>query len=171
MTASDAAIDVTAGESDVPESLVELAYRKKLLVVAALSVTLFVTTMSQTVVATAAQSIVADIGGFDQFTWLFAGFSLAGAVAVPIVGKLSDVAGQAGDLDGAFAGTRARARGRDLGAGSEFREGVWSNDGAGRPSRNRKGALRTLASPPLPLSRQEKPGSPAVRSNQTARTT
>ena len=94
MTARDAAIDVAAGDSGPPASLVELAYRKKLLVVAALSVTLFVTTMSQTVVATAAQSIVADIGGFDQFIWLFAGFSLAGAVAIPIVGKLSDITGR-----------------------------------------------------------------------------
>ncbi len=94
MTARDAAIDAAAGDSESPASLVELAYRKKLLVVAALSVTLFVTTISQTVVATAAQSIVADIGGFDQFTWLFAGFSLAGAVAVPIVGKLSDITGR-----------------------------------------------------------------------------
>ena len=94
MTASYDAIDVPGRGSEPPASLLELAYRRKLLVVAALSVTLFVTTISQTVVATAAQSIVADIGGFDQFTWLFAGFSLAGAVAVPIIGKFSDIAGR-----------------------------------------------------------------------------
>ena len=75
-------------------SLIDLPYRRKLLVIAALSATLFVTTISQTVVATAAQNIVDDIGGFDLFTWLFAGFALAGAVIVPIVGKLSDVAGR-----------------------------------------------------------------------------
>jgi len=74
--------------------LIDLPYRRKLLVIGALSATLFVTTISQTVVATAAQNIVSDIGGFDLFTWLFAGFSLAGAVIVPIVGKLSDVVGR-----------------------------------------------------------------------------
>ena len=72
----------------------DLDYRRKLLVVAALSATLFVSTIAQTVVATAAQNIVADIGGFDKFAWLFAGFSLSGAVVVPIVGKLSDVVGR-----------------------------------------------------------------------------
>ena len=75
-------------------SLVDIPYRQKLLVVAGLTVTLFVATMNQTVVATAAQNIVADIGGFDRFVWLFVGFSLAATASVPIVGKLSDVAGR-----------------------------------------------------------------------------
>ena len=83
-----------AAEEETPRSLVDIPYRQKLLVVAALTVTLFVATMNQTVVATAAQSIVADIGGFDHFVWLFAGFSLAATAGVPIVGKLSDVAGR-----------------------------------------------------------------------------
>ncbi len=61
--------------------------------VVALAATLIVTSSSQTVVATAAQNIVADIGGFELFTWMFAGFSLASAVAVPIVGKLADIHG------------------------------------------------------------------------------
>ena len=76
-----------------PRSLVEIAYRRKLGLVIALSVTLIVTSSSQTVVATASQNIVADIGGFELFTWMFAGFSLASAVAVPIVGKLADMHG------------------------------------------------------------------------------
>ena len=77
-----------------PTNLVDIPYRQKLLVVAGLTVTLFVATMNQTVVATAAQNIVADIGGFDRFVWLFAGFSLAATASVPIVGKLSDIAGR-----------------------------------------------------------------------------
>jgi MFS family permease len=76
-----------------PRSLVEIPYRQKLFLITALSVTLIVSSASQTVVATAAQNIVADIGGFELFTWMFAGFSLASAVAVPIVGKLADMYG------------------------------------------------------------------------------
>lgn len=76
-----------------PRSLVEIPYRQKLFLVAALAMTLIVSSSSQTVVATAAQNIVADIGGFELFTWMFAGFSLASAVAVPIVGKLADMYG------------------------------------------------------------------------------
>jgi len=92
-----AATRATSGGSEPEEpaaSLVDIPYRQKLLVVAGLTVTLFVATMNQTVVATAAQNIVADIGGFDRFVWLFAGFSLAATAAVPIVGKLSDIAGR-----------------------------------------------------------------------------
>ncbi len=77
-----------------PTSLADLPYRRKLLLVAALTVTLFVTTMNQTVVSTASQNIVGDLGRFELFTWLFAGFSLASAVAVPIIGKLSDMVGR-----------------------------------------------------------------------------
>lgn len=76
-----------------PKSLVEVPYRRKVLLVSGLAVTLIVTSSSQTVVATAAQNIVADIGGFELFTWMFAGFSLASAVAVPIIGKLADMHG------------------------------------------------------------------------------
>ena len=87
-------ISEQASKGQSPTSLVDIPYRQKLLVVAGLTVTLFVATMNQTVVATAAQNIVADIGGFDRFVWLFAGFSLAATASVPIVGKLSDIAGR-----------------------------------------------------------------------------
>lgn len=76
-----------------PRSLVDVPYRQKVLLVTGLAATLIVTSSSQTVVATAAQNIVADIGGFELFTWMFAGFSLASAVAVPIIGKLADLHG------------------------------------------------------------------------------
>ncbi len=76
-----------------PRSLVEVPHRQKVLLVFGLAITLIVTSSSQTVVSTAAQNIVADIGGFELFTWMFAGFSLASAVAVPIIGKLADIHG------------------------------------------------------------------------------
>ncbi len=60
---------------------------------AALTVTMFVTTMNMTVMATSAQNIVVDVGGFELFTWLFAAFSLTSAISIPIVGKLTDVYG------------------------------------------------------------------------------
>lgn len=79
--------------SERPRSLVEVPYRRRVMLVIGLAFTLIVTSSSQTVVATAAQNIVADIGGFELFTWMFAGFSLASAVAVPIIGKLADIHG------------------------------------------------------------------------------
>ena len=47
-----------------------------------------------TIVATAVPSIVADLGGFSSFPWLFSAYLLAQAVSVPIYGKLSDMAGR-----------------------------------------------------------------------------
>jgi len=47
-----------------------------------------------TILATAVPSIVADIGGFTQFPWLFSIFLLAQAVSVPIYSKLADTVGR-----------------------------------------------------------------------------
>jgi len=47
-----------------------------------------------TILATAVPSIVADIGGFTEFPWLFSIYLLAQAVSVPIYGKLSDLFGR-----------------------------------------------------------------------------
>jgi EmrB/QacA subfamily drug resistance transporter len=47
-----------------------------------------------TIIATAIPAIVADLGGFSQFPWLFSVFLLAQAVTVPVYGKLADVVGR-----------------------------------------------------------------------------
>lgn len=47
-----------------------------------------------TIVATAVPAIVADVGGFTAFPWLFSLYLLAQAVTVPIYGKLSDLHGR-----------------------------------------------------------------------------
>jgi EmrB/QacA subfamily drug resistance transporter len=47
-----------------------------------------------TILATAVPSIVADIGGFSQFPWLFSIYLLAQAVSVPLYSKLADTVGR-----------------------------------------------------------------------------
>ncbi|WP_309977775.1 MDR family MFS transporter [Agromyces sp. 3263] len=47
-----------------------------------------------TILATAVPSIVADLGGFTQFPWLFSVFLLAQAVSVPVYSKLADTVGR-----------------------------------------------------------------------------
>lgn len=47
-----------------------------------------------TILATAVPSIVADLGGFSQFPWLFSIFLLAQAVSVPVYSKLADTIGR-----------------------------------------------------------------------------
>lgn len=50
--------------------------------------------IDSTIIATAVPSVVADLGGFSQFPWLFSVYLLAQAVSVPIYGKLSDLFGR-----------------------------------------------------------------------------
>ena len=55
---------------------------------------MFLSVFSQTIVATAMPRIVADLGGFDRYTWPATAYLVATAVAVPIVGRLSDIYGR-----------------------------------------------------------------------------
>lgn len=50
--------------------------------------------IDSTIIATAVPSVVADLGGFGQFPWLFSVYLLAQAVSVPIYGKLADLFGR-----------------------------------------------------------------------------
>lgn len=50
--------------------------------------------VDSTILATAVPSVVADLGGFAQFPWLFSVYLLAQAVTVPVYGKLADLFGR-----------------------------------------------------------------------------
>ncbi len=50
--------------------------------------------IDSTVIATAVPSVVASIGGFAQFPWLFSIYLLAQAVTVPVYGRLADLFGR-----------------------------------------------------------------------------
>jgi EmrB/QacA subfamily drug resistance transporter len=61
---------------------------------AAVLVTLFFSSLDQTVVSTAMPVIVGDLKGFDIYAWVFTAYLITSAVTVPIYGKLSDVYGR-----------------------------------------------------------------------------
>jgi multidrug resistance protein len=50
--------------------------------------------LDQTIVSTAVPSIVRDLGGFQEFPWLFSVYLLAQAATVPVYGKLADQFGR-----------------------------------------------------------------------------
>lgn len=56
--------------------------------------TMFFSSMNQTIVSTAIPTIVSDLQGFSLYAWLFSAFMMTSAVTVPIYGKLSDVYGR-----------------------------------------------------------------------------
>ncbi len=63
-------------------------------ILVALMVTTGLVAIDSTILATAVPSIVADIGGFANFPWLFSIYLLAQAVSVPLYAKFSDMVGR-----------------------------------------------------------------------------
>ncbi|WP_434975630.1 MDR family MFS transporter [Streptomyces mesophilus] len=68
--------------------------RKRGAVVAALMLSMALAALESTIIATAVPQIVADLGGFSYFSWLFSGYLLAVTVTLPVYGKLSDTFGR-----------------------------------------------------------------------------
>lgn len=64
------------------------------IVLASIMLAMFMAAIEGTIVATAIPSIVADLGGFSLFSWVFSAFLLAQAVTIPIYGKLADLYGR-----------------------------------------------------------------------------
>jgi len=71
-----------------------LDQRQKFLLLGSLMVSMFMGALDQTIMATAAPRIVADLGGFHLLSWVFTSYMLSSTVVVPLVGKLSDVFGR-----------------------------------------------------------------------------
>ncbi|TMW74136.1 MFS transporter [Alteribacter natronophilus] len=55
---------------------------------------MFMAAVEATIVSTAMPSIVADLGGFSLFSWVFSTYLLMQVVTIPIYGKLSDMFGR-----------------------------------------------------------------------------
>lgn len=71
-----------------------LPRRQVVLTMGGVMLAMFLAALDQTVVSTALPRIVADLGGFDRFTWITTAYLVASTSAVPIVGRLSDIYGR-----------------------------------------------------------------------------
>jgi EmrB/QacA subfamily drug resistance transporter len=63
-------------------------------VLAAMMLAMFMAAVEATIVGTALPTIVAELGGFRWFSWVFAVYLLTAAVTTPIYGKLADMYGR-----------------------------------------------------------------------------
>ena len=72
----------------------KLSRRQTVLTMAGVMMGIFLASLDQTIVGTAIPRIVADLGGFDRFTWITSAYIVASTTAVPIVGRLSDLYGR-----------------------------------------------------------------------------
>lgn len=64
------------------------------MVIIGLLAAMFIGALDVTIVATATPHIIADLHGVSLFSWVFAVYTLATCVAVPIFGKLADLFGR-----------------------------------------------------------------------------
>ncbi|SFE83602.1 MDR family MFS transporter [Alteribacillus iranensis] len=64
------------------------------IVLTSIVIGMFMAAIEATIVATAMPNIVADLGGFSLYSWVFSIFLLMQAITVPIYGKLADLYGR-----------------------------------------------------------------------------
>src|SRR5690242_19888826 len=68
--------------------------RRRWLLLISLMCAMFMGALDQTIMATAAPKIVANLGGFSLLSWIFTTYMLTSTVVGPLVGKLSDIYGR-----------------------------------------------------------------------------
>jgi EmrB/QacA subfamily drug resistance transporter len=93
-------LDVTATNGTAPPASVPEAetprYSRQvtLLTMLAVLLVMLLASLDQTIVGTALPHIIAQLNGFDRYTWVTTAYLLTSTVMVPIYGKLSDMFGR-----------------------------------------------------------------------------
>lgn len=90
-------ISKTSGPAATPDLEAEtprFSRRDTLLTMISVLAVMLLASLDQTIVGTALPRVVADLHGFDLFTWVTTAYLLASTVMVPIYGKLSDLLGR-----------------------------------------------------------------------------
>ncbi|WEG09323.1 MDR family MFS transporter [Microbacterium horticulturae] len=77
--------------------------RNILLVFAGLMVTMLLASLDQTIFSTALPTIVGDLDGVDEMSWVITIYILASTIMLPVYGKLGDLIGRKGIFIGAIA--------------------------------------------------------------------
>jgi EmrB/QacA subfamily drug resistance transporter len=78
-------------QSPAPIAVVDM--RRRLVTIACM-LSAFMVAIEVTIVATAMPTIVAQLGRFDLFTWVFSAYILTSAVTAPVYGRLADLYGR-----------------------------------------------------------------------------
>ena len=81
-------------QSSDPPSYTALPRKQVILTLGGVILALFLSSLDQTIVSTAMPSIIADLEGFDRYTWVTTAYLVASTTAVPVIGKLTDMYGR-----------------------------------------------------------------------------
>ena len=81
-------------DQTVAPQVLQTAQPRRPLILAASLMATFMAAVESSIVATAMPTIVADLGGFQFFSWVFAAYLLAMAVTIPLYGRFADIYGR-----------------------------------------------------------------------------
>lgn len=76
---------------------------RTMLTIVGIALGIFMGALESTVVATAMPTVVATLGGVEQYSWVFAAYILASTIMTPIWGKMADLIGRRPALFGGMA--------------------------------------------------------------------
>jgi EmrB/QacA subfamily drug resistance transporter len=85
---------VNKSNDTVPIYSQALSRKQVFWTMAGVMIAMLLSALDQTIVGVAMPRIIADLGGFSQYTWATSIYMITAAVTVPIVGKLSDMYGR-----------------------------------------------------------------------------
>lgn len=88
------AVPPADGARQAPQPLMLLPPRRKLAILGAILLTMFLASLDQTVVGTALPRIITDLNGANLYAWVVTAYLLTSTITVPIYGKFSDVFGR-----------------------------------------------------------------------------
>src|SRR5437016_8897166 len=91
-TTKDVAVE--SRSTDLDGDTPRFTRRETLLTMAGVLLVMLLASLDQTIVSTALPRIIADLHGFNEYTWVSTAYLLASTVMVPIYGKLSDLFGR-----------------------------------------------------------------------------
>ena len=76
------------------EQTPDLTRRQVVMTFAGLLLAMLLASLDQTIVSTALPTIVGDLGGLDQLSWVVTAYMLAATVSMPLWGRISDLYGR-----------------------------------------------------------------------------
>ena len=96
MTTANSRLDAVANDNGLEDEggFVPPPKRQARASMTCVMLAMFLGALSQTVVATMMPLIIADLGGFDRYTWAATSYLIAVTLSFPIVGRLSDIYGR-----------------------------------------------------------------------------
>jgi EmrB/QacA subfamily drug resistance transporter len=87
-------VGVMTSSAAAPTAAPTTDQRRVLIIFSGLMLSLLIAALDQTIVSTALPTIVSDLGGLSQLSWVITGYLLASTVSTPLWGKLGDLYGR-----------------------------------------------------------------------------